>query len=101
MPVSGSADCQDRPLAGEAVTACNPQAVRLLNSSRFGLAAEIAIVVLGHIGRGVLDEADQGLGGLPAGGIINVCQHPLRDHDFHFGVLVEMDGFLSLKTPFW
>ena len=52
------------------------------------------VVALGHVGGRALDEADQGLGGVPAGWIACVRHGPRRNQASNIGVLFEVDCLL-------
>ena len=52
-------------------------------------------MLLGHVGRGVIDEADQRLGRFPAGRVVHVGQRRGRYQDLDLRVFREMDGLLG------
>ena len=52
-------------------------------------------MLLGHVGRGVVDEADQCFGGVPAGGVVNVRRDRCGYQDLHLRAFGEMDGLLG------
>ena len=54
-------------------------------------------MLLSHVGRGVVDEADQRLGGFPAGGVASVGRDRGGYQDLHLGAFGEMDRLLGPK----
>ena len=71
--------------------------IRCRGRSRLRLAVKVVVVLLGHVGGRVLDEADQRLGGFPARGIIQVGRSRVGYQDLDLGALGEVDGLLRLE----
>jgi hypothetical protein len=92
--LEGSEDFDDARMVGVSSSRRARRGIPCRGRSHLRLAVEVVVVMLGHVGRGIVDEADQGFGGFPAGGVVNVGRDRSGYQDLHLRAFGEMDGLL-------